>query len=110
MTTIFLFLRLTVYVGDRVVKKNDKNEKDKTYLIKCDDDSREISVEKLEDEAFLTIFIDKEVDEEKINENPEQTAINQLAKVISYLEDRIATIENIMLDKPKKRGIKLVER
>jgi len=56
------------------------------------------------------MFVDKNITEEKAQQNPEKTAIDQLAKVVSYLEDRIAKIEEIMLGQSKKRGIKIVEK
>ena len=65
---------------------------------------------KTDDKAYLTMFVDKNITEEKAQQNPEKTAIDQLAKVVSYLEDRIAKIEEIMLGKSKKRGIKIVEK
>lgn len=58
----------------------------------------------------VTIFVDKNRNESKMNENPEKTVINELAIVISHLEDRLAHMEQIILGKSREKEIKIIEK
>ena len=63
-----------------------------------------------EDGAYITFFIDKNKTQEDVNKNPDRTAIESLAQVISYLEDRLASLEKTLALKKRKRGIKIKYR
>lgn len=52
--------------------------------------------------SYLTVIL-----RDNDKEDPTKFAINQLAKVVSYLEDRLASIEKIILLVENKRGIRI---
>lgn len=57
------------------------------------------------EKAYITLYVNKNPTEKEIQSNPEKIAIDKLAEVISYLENRISYLEESLAMKPKKRGI-----
>ena len=63
------------------------------------------------EKAWVTIFIPEKYSKKTIKENPNKVAIDQLARVISHLEDRLIKIEKILLGSENiyPRAIKVVK-
>ena len=64
----------------------------------------------MEDKVHLTVFINKNQTQEQLQKNPEKALINKLVEINSYLEDRIASLEKMILGKEGKRAIKIEYR
>lgn len=65
--------------------------------------------ENQEEKSWMTIFIPENYSKEEIKNNPNKIVIDQLARVIASLEQRIINIEKILLgsDKIYPRALKI---
>lgn len=62
-----------------------------------------------ETDAFMTVF-PKEIKQPKNEDEVRDLMFDTLCKAVSYLEDRIAYFEKLMLGAPKKRVIRIKKR
>ena len=65
-------------------------------------------MEEDKEKVYATFFVKKNITQEDCNKDSKKMAIDQLAQVVSFLENRLERLEKLLSHEVKGRGIRIV--